>query len=919
MFSNVLMLLCNPNASLIYHLILLFLIAVACAITWDIWRRISLAGNPHPAAAAEIRLQALALTGILFLHLLPAIIPLAISPEGFVRDVWSVSADRAVQMTGLGLILWAFVLLPVIPDRRAVRWIWVAAALAGVVFLFFSVNVTRANSPLFDYNYGQPAQVWSIIQIAVSGVALLILLMRRPRDAATANSLSANRQQETRLVLVMFVILAVSYTLNLLATTGHLNAYPAPNNLPAWARWGYLAGFFLLLVLLYRKAFRVFDIKAGQLETDKMATRVEQIPQDAAEEEALDLLDVACQINASLDLLEVVLMTTRSVAKGINADQAAVALLEEGQGASMRLVGVYNPRGKGSEGVTTFEIEEYPSIEYALEHMLQMQARQDTTEAKKLLSLMGCDTPGPVLLQPLGRNDKALGVLIVANGFTGRPFVQRQESVLRVLSRQAALAIQNARSFQALESKVQQLTKALRRQETEAQHRRSEVEVDLKKGREEVALAAQRLYEQEQNAKSSWQALEEAARNRVLSLQNAVKRSRAERDALQEKIKELERGATGTQDLTELEDLTCGVIISDAEGLVSRVNGAATELLRVSPNDTLGQPMAKLMQDEQWRKAVEELGIRPHRMVVTTLEVGDRVLRATLSPMAAGPGGKTEKGSVAILYDITSEAENQQARDQFVASLSQELRTPMTSVIGYTDLLLGESVGALGEMQRKFLQRIKANIERLSGLLNDLISVTVIDADQLELHYSTLDIGDIIEETVIGIRAQLEDKEITLELKLDDDVPTIEADADCVRQIMANLLDNATKSSPVGSTVLVTASLHAEQDAATNAEKPFLKISVQDSGGGITPKDQTRVFERFYRAERPLINGLGETGVGLSVVKSLVEAHGGRIWVNSEMGAGSTFSFLLPVNESYDDPWMEMDVPPLDLSSDRQD
>ena len=677
--------------------------------------------------------------------------------------------------------------------------------------------------------------------------------------------------------------------------------------------------FFFFLVLLSYRIFRILETGSGLQESDKMVTRSNPIFQETSEEETLDLLDVASQINTSLDLLEVVLTTTRSVARAIDADQVAVALLEEGQNDSMRLVGVYNPHGKGSEGVTSFDLEEYPSIEYALEHMLQMQAKQDTTEARKLLSLMGCDTAGPVLLQPLGRNDKALGMLIAANGFTGRPFVQRQENLLRILSRQAVLAIQNARSFQALESKVQQLTKTLRRQESESQHRRSEMEVDLKKSREEVALLAQRLYEQEQNAKSSWQVLEEAARNRVFSLQNAVKRSRAERDALQEKIKELERGATGTQDLTELEDLTCGVIISDSEGRVSRINSAATELLNVSPDESLGQPMSKLMQDDRWCKAMEELGIRPHEMVVTTLEVGDRVLRATLSPMAAGPSGKTEKGSVAILYDISSEAENQQARNQFVASLSQELRTPMTSVIGYTDLLLGESVGALGEMQRKFVQRIKANIERLSGLMNDLISVTVIDADQLELHYTPLDIGEIIEETVIGIRAQLEDKEITLELKLDDDVPAIEADADCVRQIMANLLGNATKSSPVGSTVLVTASLNAERDAASNEDKLFLKISVQDSGGGITPKDQARVFERFYRAERPLINGLGETGVGLSIVKSLVEAHGGRIWVDSEMGAGSTFSFLLPVNENYDDPWMEMGVPPLDLSSDQRD
>ena len=97
---------------------------------------------------------------------------------------------------------------------------------------------------------------------------------------------------------------------------------------------------------------------------------------------------------------------------------------------------------------------------------------------------------------------------------------------------------------------------------------------------------------------------------------------------------------------------------------------------------------------------------------------------------------------------------------------------------------------------------------------------------------------------------------------------------------------------------------------------PYLMISVRNSGGGIAQKDIDRVFDRFYQAERPLIEGLGETGVGMAIVKSLVEAHGGNVWVESEMGNGSTFNFLLPISEQYDDPWLEVDIPPLDLNVD---
>ena len=108
-----------------------------------------------------------------------------------------------------------------------------------------------------------------------------------------------------------------------------------------------------------------------------------------------------------------------------------------------------------------------------------------------------------------------------------------------------------------------------------------------------------------------------------------------------------------------------------------------------------------------------------------------------------------------------------------------------------------------------------------------------------------------------------------------------------------------------------------DRTASLNGENTsFLRISIRDSGGGIAEKDMDRVFERFYRAERPLIEGLGETGVGLAIVKSLVEAHGGRVWVESEIGDGSTFHFLLPISEQFEDPWQEVDIPPLDLNSD---
>jgi signal transduction histidine kinase len=182
-------------------------------------------------------------------------------------------------------------------------------------------------------------------------------------------------------------------------------------------------------------------------------------------------------------------------------------------------------------------------------------------------------------------------------------------------------------------------------------------------------------------------------------------------------------------------------------------------------------------------------------------------------------------------------------------------------------------------------------------MLTDLLGVIAIDAGRIEVEAEPVNIVEVIENTVIGARAQLEEKEITVEFDLAEDLPLIDADRHCVNQIMTNLLNNACKASPAGSKIGIRALVESEWVTKEEEKVPseFLVVSVSDSGGGIAPEDRHKVFDRFYRAERPLISGLGETSLGLAVAKVLVEAHGGKIWVESEMGIGSTFSFVLPI------------------------
>ncbi len=222
--------------------------------------------------------------------------------------------------------------------------------------------------------------------------------------------------------------------------------------------------------------------------------------------------------------------------------------------------------------------------------------------------------------------------------------------------------------------------------------------------------------------------------------------------------------------------------------------------------------------------------------------------------------------------------------------ITQDLRQPMSSIMGYTNLLLDESVGILGALQRKFLERVNASTERMEMLLDDLIQITILDTDQLQLNPEFVVLGQAIDKAVADTSTQMREKNIVLRVDLPHHMPSIHVDRDALQQILINLLMNAGAVTPAEGEVF----LRADTQDIEN-EQHYVLIQVSDQGGGIPEGDLQRVFSRLYRADYPSISGIGDTGVGLSVVKTLVEAHNGRVWVDTEDGVGSTFSLLLPI------------------------
>ncbi|NPA92981.1 MAG: GAF domain-containing protein [Chloroflexi bacterium] len=346
-----------------------------------------------------------------------------------------------------------------------------------------------------------------------------------------------------------------------------------------------------------------------------------------------------------------------------------------------------------------------------------------------------------------------------------------------------------------------------------------------------------------------------------------------------------------------LEGIADGVLVTDTEGTITLFNPSAERILGLPAEQALGRPLDHFIglfgsAGRQWMDTVHNWSRDPDSYREQTvyeeqIELDDgRVVSVHLAPVFYR---RDFLGTVSVFRDITHQVEVDRLKSEFVATVSHELRTPMTAIKGYVDILLMGAAGALNEQQRRFLEVVKNNTERLNLLVNDLLDISRIEAGRVSLAPEALDLRALIEEVLAEQEriAREENRPMTFEADLPPDLPLVYGDPERVRQIVENLVENAYRYTPEGGHVWVRAHVEGDQ----------VQVDVQDSGIGIPPEEQPRVFERFYRGENPLVMASAGTGLGLSIVKTLVEMHGGSIWLTSsgKPGEGSTFSFTLPI------------------------
>jgi signal transduction histidine kinase len=268
---------------------------------------------------------------------------------------------------------------------------------------------------------------------------------------------------------------------------------------------------------------------------------------------------------------------------------------------------------------------------------------------------------------------------------------------------------------------------------------------------------------------------------------------------------------------------------------------------------------------------------------LTQLEAENRQLKETLASGAAAT----------TIPEGASASPEAHERLNVLTAIAQDLRQPMSSIVGYTDLLLGESIGILGAMQRKFLERIKSSIERMNGLVDDFANMTV--RERLALAPVSVNLSQVIDEAIAQCASYLRDKNIALRVDLPDQLPEMRADHDALHKILFHLLKNAGVATPNDGDISLSVRIETQEH-----EPGYTLLQIADSGEGIPLEDLPRVFSRLYRSDNSDPQGVGDDGVGLSIVKTLVEAHGGRIWVDSDPGHGATFSVLLPLGTDND-------------------
>jgi signal transduction histidine kinase len=863
-----------PPGDLVYHLVTLFAIQLILGIAFGHWSR-------HRRDPTAVRLL-VAGAGFALARVLLMLIAVLDRVGVLSASVVLPPLERFLDLAALLLAAWAF--LPIVErhSRLGVALLLPTLLIIAAVYAAFAALWPQAEAQFIVYNGYWQETVWEFSAISVLVLVLIASVVWRGDDWV--------------LLVCLFALWLAGHTLQF--TVPFTDSHTA-----GWVRLANLAALPLVAGLVYRCALTVSPATTGQTAL-----------------EIVSVLEAVRRIEATRDVERALKLAASSIAHALGADMVAIGLPAPGPAKGIRIVALHPPTGAMlAHQEPTLLVSRYPLLATAIRTGSLQRARaphKDPTIVA-LYHRLGFGRPGPLLMQPLVDGGALRGVMLAGTPESQQDWSVYDERVFQAVGTAITASLTSASRRRAVDPSAE-LKKALSEARRLAR-RTTELEADLERQRQRTEELATKLRLREREAAAQGQTVAEAViwQEEIRELTNARAALEAELAEWRQKAERLAHSRHNLQNQlaqarAELQETPGpaspapaarpphgdlgGILVSDEQGNVILASQGAQYLTGQSHSALIGAPLQALFDEPSFAQTVSRLLHEESQagdIATATLDLGERMVRAEMTrlPLAAGWPGTL----VVMLY--LEEGAN--IPSEMALSLIHELRTPMTSITGYTDLLLSESVGILGEGQRQFLQRVKANIERMGGLLNDLVKVAAIDTGQISLSPEPVDLINVIERAIMSLSAQFGERELAVRMDMPSELPPVHADQDSLYQIVLHLLSNACQCSKPGTEILVGARLE-EYDDQVERLPDYLLVSVTDTGGGIAPEDQRRVFQRLYRADNPLIAGLGDTGVGLSITKSLVEAQGGRIWVESEMGVGSTFSFILPLSSEDD-------------------
>jgi PAS domain S-box-containing protein len=418
-------------------------------------------------------------------------------------------------------------------------------------------------------------------------------------------------------------------------------------------------------------------------------------------------------------------------------------------------------------------------------------------------------------------------------------------------------------------------------------HREYVLRMELEKTKEKIEEELEKRTKKLQETLEETQVLRIRERARAIDTERRAEELEKARIALLNILEDVEEARGRAEEerdktLTIIQNFADGLLVFDKVGKVSLINPQAESFFRIKKEEIVGKSFSELVQFSDFKPIIEAVGGELKRVFRKEVPIrGDLILEVTTVPMMKG---EEMVGTLMILHDVTREKEIERMKTEFVSISAHQLRTPLSAIKWTLKMFLDGDLGELTKEQREFLEKTYQSNERMINLINDLLNVTRIEEGRFLYKPVLADIVPICQSVIDSYKDEIEKRNLKFKFKKPKELPKVRVDIEKISLAIQNLLENAIRYNKFG----------GEIEMVLKEKEKEIEFSIKDTGIGIPKDQQNRVFTKFFRGSNAMKMETEGSGLGLFITKNIIEAHGGRIWFESEEGKGTTFYFTLP-------------------------